>query len=235
MNTWAAGLVLPALLHQIKSAGKWQVKAGALPVLNQLIVSALDQMAKLSPDIIPVPAEAIRDTKADVKKAARKSLTKATTFVSNKDIKKFIPALINALINPVEEVPKTTQLLSATAFVSEVDAPTLSLMVPLLSRGLTERLTATKRKVAVIIDNMSKLVNNEFTVPPFIPKLLPGLIKISDPVADPEARGVVNAITTLRQVGKIPGFEDGSNLPPPKAATPPRSLRRLPSCTKRPA
>ncbi|KAG9091131.1 translational elongation factor EF-1 alpha [Ceratobasidium sp. 370] len=221
MNPWAAGLVLPALLHQIKTAGKWQVKTGSLAVLNQLIVSAPDQMAKLSPDIIPVLAEAIWDTKADVKKAARESLTKATALVSNKDIEKFIPALINALINPVEEVPKTIQLLSATTFVSEVDAPTLSLMVPLLSRGLTERLTATKRKVAVIIDNMSKLVDNEFTVRPFIPKLLPGLIKISESVADPEARGVVvKAIATLRQVGKIPESEDGSNLPPAKAAEP---------------
>ncbi|KAG9125550.1 translational elongation factor EF-1 alpha [Ceratobasidium sp. 392] len=221
MNPWAAGLVLPALLHQIKTAGKWQVKTGSLAVLNQLIVSAPDQMAKLSPDIIPVLAEAIWDTKADVKKAARETLTKATALVSNKDIEKFIPALINALINPVEEVPKTIQLLSATTFVSEVDAPTLSLMVPLLSRGLTERLTATKRKVAVIIDNMAKLVDNEFTVRPFIPKLLPGLIKISESVADPEARGVVvKAIATLRQVGKIPESDDGSNLPEVKTADP---------------
>jgi len=221
MNPWAVGLILPALLHQIKTAGKWQIKTGSLTVLNQLIVSAPDQMAKLSPDIIPVLAEAIWDTKADVKKAARESLTKATALVSNKDIEKFIPALINALINPVEEVPKTIQLLSATTFVSEVDAPTLSLMVPLLSRGLSERLTATKRKVAVIIDNMAKLVDNEFTVRPFIPKLLPGLIKISESVADPEARGVViKAIATLRQVGKIAETDDGSNLPPPKLNDP---------------
>ncbi|KAH7318801.1 P-loop containing nucleoside triphosphate hydrolase protein [Rhizoctonia solani] len=221
MNPWAAALILPALLHQIKTAGKWQVKTGSLAILNQLIQSAPDQMAKLSPDIIPVLAEAIWDTKADVKKAARETLTKATALVSNKDIEKFIPALINALINPVEEVPKTIQLLSATTFVSEVDAPTLSLMVPLLSRGLNERLTATKRKVAVIIDNMSKLVDNEFTVRPFVPKLLPGLIKIHEQVADPEARGVVaKAIATIRQVAKLSDTDDGSNLPPAKATDP---------------
>ncbi|KAG8688541.1 translational elongation factor EF-1 alpha [Ceratobasidium sp. 423] len=221
MNPWAAALILPALLRQIKTAGKWQVKTGSLAVLNQLIQSAPDQMAKLSPDIIPVLAEAIWDTKADVKKAARETLTKATALVSNKDIEKFIPALINALINPVEEVPKTIQLLSATTFVSEVDAPTLSLMVPLLSRGLNERLTATKRKVAVIIDNMSKLVDNEFTVRPFVPKLLPGLIKIAEQVADPEARGVVaKAIATVRQVAKLSDTDDGTNLPPVKATDP---------------
>lgn len=150
-NPWAAALLLPALLHQIKTAGKWQVKTGALTILNQLVVSAPKQTSKLMPDIVPVLSEAIWDTKADVKKQARESLTKATALISNKDIEQFIPALIQSLINPVEEVPKTIQLLSATTFVSEVDSPTLSLMVPLLSRGLTEKLTATKRKVAVYV------------------------------------------------------------------------------------
>lgn len=149
MNPWATSLILPSLLHEIKTAGKWQVKIGALTVLNQLVASAPVQTARAMPDIVPVLAEAIWDTKADVKKAARDSLTKATALVSNKDIERFIPALIKALINPVEEVPNTIQLLSATTFVSEVDSPTLSLMVPLLSRGLNEKLTATKRKVAV--------------------------------------------------------------------------------------
>ena len=149
MNPWAAGLILPALLHEIKTAGKWQVKTGSLLVLNQLIASCPTQIARLTPDIVPVLSEAIWDTKADVKKAARDTLEKATALISNKDIERFIPALIKALINPVEEVPNTINLLSATTFVSEVDSPTLSLMVPLLSRGLNEKLTATKRKVAV--------------------------------------------------------------------------------------
>ncbi|KAI0648372.1 P-loop containing nucleoside triphosphate hydrolase protein [Trametes meyenii] len=218
-NPWAAGLVLPALLHEIKTAGKWQLKTGSITILNQLVASAPTQVAKLTPDIVPVLSEAIWDTKADVKKAARDSLEKVTALVSNKDIERFIPALIKALINPVEEVPKTITLLSATTFVSEVDSPTLSLMVPLLSRGLGEKLTATKRKVAVIIDNMAKLVDSAVTVRPFIPKLLPGLIKVESTIGDPEARSVVNrAIATLRQVGEVPATSDGSDLAPIKQA-----------------
>ncbi|TFK22680.1 elongation factor 3 [Coprinopsis marcescibilis] len=217
MNPWATGLILPALLHEIKTAGKWQIKTGSIIVLNQLVKSAAVQMARLMPDIVPVLAEAIWDTKTDVKKAARDSLTKATALVSNKDIERFIPALINSLINPVEEVPNTVSLLSATTFVTEVDSATLSLMVPLLSRGLTEKLTSIKRKVAVIIDNMAKLVDSHITVRPFIPKLLPALIKVESAMADPEARGVVNrAIKTLRSVGQIPEDNDGSDLPPIK-------------------
>ncbi|KAK4052978.1 translational elongation factor EF-1 alpha [Microbotryomycetes sp. JL221] len=218
-TSWATPIFLPILLTQIKLAGKWQVKTGSLEIIDQLVVSAPDQMARLMPDIIPVMVDAIWDTKADVKKAARASLTKLCALVSNKDIEKFIPALINALINPVEEVPKTIQLLAATTFVQEVDSPTLALMAPLLQRGLTEKLTATVRKVATIIDNMAKLVDNEYTVRPFLPKLLPGLIKVENTVGDPEARGVVvRAIKTLREVGKTDG--DGTDLPPVRVATP---------------
>lgn len=218
MNPWATALVLPALLHQIKTAGKWQIKTGSLVVLNQLVKSAPVQTSRLMPEIVPILSDAIWDTKADVKKAARDSLTKATALVSNKDIERFIPALIKALINPVEEVPNTIALLSATTFVSEVDSATLSLMVPLLSRGLTEKLTATKRKVAVIVDNMAKLVDSPVTVRPFLPKLLPGLLKVETTIGDPEARGVIGkAIATLRQVGEVPQG-DGSDLPPLKSA-----------------
>lgn len=217
MTPWALHLVLPVLLNQIATAGKWQVKTGALEILDELVVSSADQMSKAMPDIVPVLAAAIWDTKADVKKAARASLTRACALVSNKDIEKFIPALISALINPVEEVPKCIQLLAATTFVSEVDAPTLSLMVPLLTRGCNERPTPTKRKVAVITDNMAKLVDSEITVRPFIPQLLPALIKMADVTGDPEARGVVNkAIATVREVGKVPADSDGTNMPPLK-------------------
>ena len=233
MNPWAAPLLIPALLHQIKTAGKWQVKTGCLLALNELVKVAPAQTASLTPEIIPVLAEAIWDTKADVKKAARDSLKQTTALVSNKDIVNFIPALINALINPVEEVPKTIQLLSATTFVSEVDAPTLSLMVPLLSRGLQERPTATKRKCAVIIDNMAKLVDNEHTVRPFVPKLLPGLLKVEEAMADPEARSVVSrAIATLRGIAKVPEG-DGTNLGPPKVVEPAHIAKILASAYKK--
>ena len=213
MSTWAGPQVIRVLLHQMRTAGKWQVKTGCVRLLEELVQTCPDMVARMMTEIIPVMAEVIWDTKSDVQKASRASLEKLCALVSNKDIERFIPALIQSLIHPVEEVPKTIQLLSATTFVQEVDSPTLALMTPLLSRGLTERPTATKRKVAVIIDNMSKLVDNERTVRPFLPKLLPGLIKIETTVSDPEARSVVQrAINTLRQVGKVDG--DGSEVKP---------------------
>lgn len=65
---------------------------------------------------------------------------------------------------------------------------------------------------------MAKLVDSEVTVRPFIPKLLPGLLKVEQTIGDPEARSVVGrAIATLREVGNVP-TGDGSDLPPIKLA-----------------
>ena len=67
---------------------------------------------------------------------------------------------------------------------------------------------------------MSKLVDSHITVRPFIPKLLPGLLKVETTIGDPEARSVVGrAIATLRQVGQVPDDQDGTDLPTLKFAT----------------
>ena len=93
-TSWAVPIFLPILLEQIKTAGKWQVKTGALAIMDQLVISAPEQCARLMPDIIPVMVDAIWDTKSDVKKAARASLTALCALVTNKDIEKFVPALM---------------------------------------------------------------------------------------------------------------------------------------------
>jgi elongation factor 3 len=98
-----------------------------------------------------------------------KTMNQACTAVGNRDIEKFIPALITAMANPAE-VSETVHKLSATTFVQAVEAPALSIMVPLLVRGLRERQTAIKRKSAVIIDNMSKLVDNPADAAVFLPR-----------------------------------------------------------------
>lgn len=84
MNPWATAILMPLLLKQIKTNGKWQVKQGACQIIDELVAAAPVQVAKLSPDIVPVLADAIWDTKAEVKKAAKDCLTKTTSLVSNK-------------------------------------------------------------------------------------------------------------------------------------------------------
>jgi elongation factor 3 len=67
---------------------------------------------------------------------------------------------------------------------------------------------------------MSKLVNSPITLRPFLPKLLPGLIKLRLPlvILGHAACSIVGrAIATFRQVDEFP-TGDASDLPPLKLA-----------------
>lgn len=84
--------------------------------------------------------------------------------------------------------PSISRLMSDVgvgATAQTVEAPTLSLLVPLLVRGLAERATAIRRKTAVIIDNMAKLVDSPHDAAVFLPRLLPGLKNMSAQVPLP--------------------------------------------------
>lgn len=199
----AVKALLPALTNSVATSSKWTEKVVALEAIYILVDSARDQIALRMPELIPVLSEAMWDTKPEVKKQATATITKSTDTIDNKDIEKFIPALISCIAKPTD-VPETVHLLGATTFVSEVTTATLSMMVPLLSRGLAERDTSIKRKAAVIIDNMCKLVDDPQVVAPFLPKLFPSLKSNYSNIADPEARDVtLRAIKTLKRVGEI--------------------------------
>lgn len=67
-----------------------------------------------------------------------------------------------------------------------------------------------------IINNMSRLVNSPITVHPFLPKLLPSLIKAETIIGDPKACSVVGSpIATLRQIGEV--LTGGASGLPPSA------------------
>jgi len=88
--------------------------------------------------------------------------------------------------------------LAGVTFVQSVESPALAMVVPLLIRGLREKKTATKRQSAVIIENMSKLVDDPLDATPFLPILLPALEINASSISDPEARDV-----TERAVGQL--------------------------------
>ncbi|KAL2218553.1 elongation factor [Thermoascus aurantiacus ATCC 26904] len=202
-NPNAVKAILPPIINSLSNAQKWQEKMAALECINTLVETAPVQLSYRVPDLIPVVSEAMWDTKPEVKKAAYSTMEKVCELISNKDIERFIPELIKCIAKP-ENVPETVHLLGATTFVQDVYQPTLAIMVPLLDRGLVERETAIKRKSAVIVDNMCKLVEDPQIVAPFLPKLMPALQKNYETLADPEAREKTRqALDTLIRVGDV--------------------------------
>jgi len=210
----AVKAVLPPIIHSVLTAQKWQEKMTGLSCVETLVESAPLQLALRVPDLIPVVSESMWDTKPEVKKMAYGTMEKVCGLIVNKDIERFIPELIKCISKP-ENVPETIHLLGATTFVTDVHEPTLAIMVPLLDRGLNERDTPIKRKSAVIVDNMCKLVEDPNIVAAFLPKLMPGLQKNYENLADPEAREKTKqALDTLVRVGAV---KDGK-IPEPSNA-----------------
>lgn len=134
VNPVAIKALLPHLTNAIVETNKWQEKIAILAAFSAMVDAAKDQVALRMPELIPVLSETMWDTKKEVKAAATAAMTKATETVDNKDIERFIPSLIQCIADPTE-VPETVHLLGATTFVAEVTPATLSIMVPLLSRG----------------------------------------------------------------------------------------------------
>jgi len=203
LNPNAVKATLPYLIDSLRNAQKWPEKMTVLEFIDTVVRTAPAQTSFLVPELIPVVSEAMWDTKKEVKDRAYKTMEKICVLIVNKDIERFIPEVIKCIAKP-ENVPETVHLLGATTFVTEVQEPTLALMVPLLDRGLAERDTAIKRKAAVIVDNMCKLVDDPNIVAPFLPKMMPALEKNYDNLADPEAREKTKqALDTLTRVGNV--------------------------------
>lgn len=156
---WAVKAALPHLLAATDAKHSWFTKVAALQALGELSAAHPRQVALCVPDAVPVVSYAVSDAKPQVKQAAMACLAAVCATVGNQDIERFVPALISCVANPAE-VPDCVHKLAATTFVQAVEAPTLAIMVPLLLRGLRERVTAVRRKAAVITDNMAKLVDN---------------------------------------------------------------------------
>jgi elongation factor 3 len=197
----AAPLEMKALYGAMGVEKQWPTRVAALERVAALCASAPKQTAACLPTLVPELTPSLWDTKKEVKAAAKAAVTAAFGLSGNRDVEPVIPKLVSSASNP-KEVEATVHALAATTFVQSVDSPTLAVVVPLLSRALGERgpkATALKRQAALIICNMSKLVDDARDAAPFLPKLLPGLVKLADEMSDPEAREVCEKSVQLMQ------------------------------------
>lgn len=194
-------LISPLLLKSLKST-EWRVKATALDRLAQCATTSPKQVYSLLPTLIPAVTNQVWDTKAQVTKAAGSSLLAICQTNPNPDVAPAVPAVVNAVCKPAE-TNKAVEELMATTFVVTVDAPTLSILCPVLSRALKEKLAIHKRAACIVINNMSKLVGSPEDVAPFGPLLVPELKKVAQSVQFEEIRD--EALKALNSLTKALG------------------------------
>ncbi|KAF1325175.1 Elongation factor 3, partial [Globisporangium splendens] len=184
-------LATRTLLSQIYLAlelRQWQSKVATLNLLKTFSATAPHEVSTCLPEIMPVVSECVWDTKKQVQEAALSTLNAVCAKIDNDDVVPLVPVIVDVLAHP-ENTLKAIDSLMATTFVSNVDAPTLSLIAPLLHKALRDtsiHSSGLKRKASCIIDSMCRLVVNPSDVLEFVPLLLPQLETAIERLTDPE-------------------------------------------------
>jgi elongation factor 3 len=200
MNVYSIRVFLNLLYTSLNSM-KWQTKCGALTILGMLKTFDKNIVQKNIPSIILRLIDMTSDIKKEIKQHTRICFEEITSVIDNVDIIKIIPDIIDAYMEPVKYTESTLDLLIGTSFINEMDPSTLGLLVPLLTKGMREKKVAVKRRAALIIGNMCKLVNDPRTAAEFYPILKPVLEKGIDEIAIEEVRNVCStSLQTLLRV-----------------------------------
>jgi elongation factor 3 len=200
ITPFAMKSLLPFLFAVLPVEKKWAIRELSLDCISVFSKTAPKQLGNALPLIVPEVTACMWDTKKQVKTASTNAMKSACEVIGNKDIEHMTSKIITAITKP-KEVPEIMHKMAGVTFVQSVESPALAMVVPLLLRGLREKSTATKRQSAVIIDNMSKLVDNPLDAAPFLPLLLPALEQNAESVADPEARDTTAiAVTQLNRL-----------------------------------
>lgn len=181
-------------IPQLSNSASWKNR---VETCNEI---SLNATAADAAKLIPILSELLFDAKLQVKDAALEAVKALCSKIQNKDLEPLIPKLIDAMCNP-ELTEETVYSLSATTFVQPLSAASLTLLIPLLMRGLTLRVKSCQRKACVIIENMAKLVEDPEDVKVFLPQLVPLVKLIKDNSSDPDNRLVAErSLTTLERV-----------------------------------
>jgi elongation factor 3 len=205
MNPNSIGMLLPYIFDSCSMLKNWKLRVKSIELLGKLADLFPLQICAYLPDIIPELTSHMNEIKKEIKTAAYNTMVSCCNVVGNSDIEHMTQHIVSAILEP-EKVPELMHELAGVIFVQSVKSSALSMVVPLLLRGLNSKLNATKRQSAIIIENMSKLVDVPKEATPFLPRLLPALKNAEDSMSDPEARSVIG-----RALGQLERLEKKSN------------------------
>eukprot|EP01119_Soliformovum_irregulare_P021271 TRINITY_DN7050_c0_g1_i1.p1 TRINITY_DN7050_c0_g1~~TRINITY_DN7050_c0_g1_i1.p1 ORF type:complete len:2656 (+),score=946.17 TRINITY_DN7050_c0_g1_i1:489-7970(+) len=182
-------IVLPALLKALDDRN-WRTKTGSIELLGSMAFCAPKQLSACLPSIVPRLSEVLNDTHMQVQESAREALGHIGSVIRNQEIQQHVPVLLKALDDPDLWGKEALEALIHTNFVHTIDPPSLSLIVPLLHRGLKDRSSDTKKKAAQIIGNMCSLVEHK-DLEPYLPDIFADMkVVIVDPI--PEVRATAS-------------------------------------------
>ena len=109
------------------------------------------------PQIVKVLREVLNDTHEKVHNAAIEAIKKIGSVIKCPEIGDMLETIIKALANTNTHLNEALNLILETQFAHAIDAPSLSLLVPLLDAGLTMHDNTSKQMAATLMGNICSL------------------------------------------------------------------------------
>ena len=204
--------VLAPILASLPTETQWKTRQESIRLLGTMAHCAPKQLAACLPQIVPRLVEAGSDPHPKVKEGAKMAMEDIATVIRNPEISRLSPMLLAALSDPANRTKTALEALLECEFMHSIDAPSLALLVPILSRALRDRGADIKRKSAAITGNMVSMVTDQKFLLPYLSQILPGLKDcLVDPIPDVRA-------TSSKALGSLAGgvgeVEDMQELVP---------------------
>ena len=197
-------LVLPSLLKALTDDA-WRTKAGSVELLGAMAYCNPKQLSSCLPNIVPKLIEVMADSHTKVQRASQAALKQIGSVIRNPEIQALVHLLLSALAEPAKHTDRCLDALMKTSFVHKIDAPSLALIVPVVTRSFEQR-TDTKKSAAQIIGNMLVLTD-EKDLKPYLNSIIPGIKSaLLDPVPDVRLYSARALGCLVKGIGEIDGL-----------------------------
>jgi hypothetical protein len=137
-----------------------------------------------------------------VQQSARSALRAIGSIITNPEIEQHVPILLKALDNPTAHSAEVLDALINTSFVHHIDAPSLSLLIPILDRSLRDPSTDLKVKAAQIVGNMCSLTEQK-DLSPYLNNMVEQMkVLLMDPIPTTRASAARALGSLVRGMGE---------------------------------
>ena len=208
LSNHAIKQVLPIFLKGLEN-DNWRSKLASVEALGNMAFCAPRQISGFLPHIVKGIREVLSDTHEKVHEAALQAIQNIGSVIKCPEIADILPTLVKALSNPNQFLKSAMKVLLDTSFVHAIDAPSLSLLIPILDSGLMMHDNESKHLASKLMGNICNLTQDPEDLLPYIKILMPA-IKNSLFDSIPEIRA--SAAKALGSLSKGLGLENSSEM-----------------------
>ena len=155
-SNYAIKQALPQFLKEITS-DSWRSQLSSVQALGNMAYCAPKQISSYLPQIVKGLRQVLNDTHEKVHEAAIEAIRKIGSVIKCPEIGDMLEIIIKALANTNLHLYEALNIVLETSFAHAIDAPSLSLLVPLLDAGLTMHDNKCKQMSATLMGNICQL------------------------------------------------------------------------------